>query len=146
MSDKVNLVSGNSVDSFSYFPKKKLKISLVILLAITVLFMYNSPTTFVVPDEIDSMELYMPNKTKNILFWTQFFQHHTWYSEKSGNVGKEKLESVNCPVTNCYFTHEKGYLKNVTEFDAIMFHGPEVISQIPQHINLNQLYIFVSLE
>lgn len=146
MSDKSILVSGNAVDSFSYFPKKKIKIMIVLLLAITALFMYNSPKTFVVPDEIDSMELYNPNKTKNILFWTEFFQHHTWYSKKSGDVGKETLESVNCPVTNCYFTHEKGYLKNVTEFDAIMFHGPEFIPSIPHHANLDQLYIFVSLE
>lgn len=146
MSDKCNLVSVNTADSFSYLPKKKLKILVVLLLAVAALFMYSSPSKLVVPDEIDSMELYMPNKTKNILFWTEFFQHHTWYSKQDGNVGKEDLESVNCPVTNCYFTHEKGHLNNVTEFDAIMFHGPEFIPQIPQHVNLDQLYIFVSLE
>ena len=115
----------------------------MLLMAVTVLLMYNSS---VVPDESDSMELYNPNKTKTILFWTRFFNHHDWYADKNGNAGEEILKSVNCPVTNCYFTHDRKYLKNVTEFDAIMFHGPEVMQKIPQHANPNQLYIFVSLE
>lgn len=86
------------------------------------------------------------NVTKNILFWTKFFNNPDWYTGKD-EAGEEVLKSVKCPVTNCFFTHNKNLLGDVRKFDAIAFHGPEYRRDpLPTVRNPNQLYIFVSLE
>jgi hypothetical protein len=87
------------------------------------------------------------NGTKYVLFWTRFFNNPDWYTGKD-EAGEEVLKSVQCPVTNCIFTHNKDLLnKNVKNFDAIAFHGPEYrMVPLPTERSLHQLYIFVSLE
>lgn len=84
--------------------------------------------------------------TKNILFWTRFFNNPDWYTGKD-EAGEEILKSVQCPVTNCFFTHNKELLGDIRKFDAIAFHGPEFRRvPLPNVRSPEQLYIFVSLE
>ena len=113
------------------------------ILSVFVLFLiFKPPNTF---NKSDS-PLYV-NRTINILFWRHFFHiPHNWYAEENGNADKKTLESVNCPVTNCFFTHNHRYLKNLADFDAIMIHGPEKFYIIPPHYSPKQLYIFASQE
>lgn len=84
----------------------------------------------------------------NILFWTMFFHNRDWVTGDSDEAGKEILESINCPVTNCFFTHNHTLLSDVTEFDAIAFHTPEYFkkSSMPSSRSPRQLYIMTSLE
>lgn len=57
------------------------------------------------------------------------------------------LKSINCPVTNCFFTHNREYLSNVKDFDAILFHGAEVlIGGVPPKRSSEQLYVYSNLE
>lgn len=84
--------------------------------------------------------------TKNILFWTRFFNNPDWYTGKD-EAGEEILKSVQCPVTNCFFTHNKELLGDIRKFDAIAFHGPEFRrAPLPDVRSPEQFYIFVSLE
>jgi len=84
--------------------------------------------------------------TKNILFWTRFFNNPDWYTGKD-EAGEEVLKSVQCPVTNCFFTHNKELLGDIRKFNAIAFHGPEFRrSPLPDIRSPEQFYIFVSLE
>lgn len=97
-------------------------------------------------NEEDQIEENYQNVTKNVLFWTKFFNNPDWYTGKD-DAGEEVLKSVNCPVTNCFFTHNKKLLKDITQFDAIAFHGPEYRRDpLPTIRSPHQLYIFVSLE
>lgn len=58
------------------------------------------------------------NTTKKILFWNTMFDDENFY------MGKGDI-FVDCPVNDCYATHERGYA-NLTEFDAVLFHGNEL--------------------
>ncbi|KAL7040042.1 hypothetical protein ACKWTF_000237 [Chironomus riparius] len=85
-------------------------------------------------------------QVKNILFWTKFWNKTSWYLG-SDEAGKELLESLNCPVTNCFFTHNRTYLSNVTQYDAILFHGAQYLKdQPPNERASDQLYVFANLE
>jgi hypothetical protein len=86
------------------------------------------------------------NGVKNILFWTRFFNNPSWVIGGE-EAGAETLKSVDCPVTNCFFTHNRNHLDDITNFDAIAFHGPEY-EKVPRPVqrNSNQMYIFASLE
>jgi len=145
MSDKIGLVSDTTSNGCYYFPVKKSKYFLVILLGFVFLIFYRPPKLFNNTDNLLQDFVY-ENKTINILFWTKFFGHDDWYAEADGNAGVKTLKSVNCPVTNCFFTHNHSYLSNKADFDAIMIHGPEYLHDIPPHFSPKQMYIFVSLE
>lgn len=146
-SEKAVLVPESSQSSFYLFPKKKLKIFLVMVVAAVLFYFYNQPMNLIEFDEMPE-EIVAENKTFNLLFWKHFFSHHDWYAEEDGTVGEATLKSVECPVTNCYFTHDHNYLPDITEFDAIMFHVPEPSDPkyIPKNRTHKQLYIMVSLE
>lgn len=98
-------------------------------------------------DEVPEEKIFQTEGTKNILFWTRFFNNPDWITGKQDEAGEEILKSVQCPVTNCFFTHNKSHLSDITEFDAIAFHGPEVRrAPLPTVRSPHQMYIFVSLE
>jgi len=141
MSDKVRLVQDNP--DCSYLPVKKLKCLLLLVVAVTIFLLYRPD--FNQYDSLPQKYLYA-RKTYNILFWTEFFNQYTWYSKDDSNAGEDSLKSVNCPVTNCFFTHNHSYFNNLVDFDVIMIHGPEHLDEIPAHFSSKQLYIFVSLE
>jgi hypothetical protein len=170
-SDKIRLVPDRDVRSVSIV-KRKQKIYLLLVIVTVTILLYNtsrrsiSPIThecsiFTASDDkrlesdkkrvniIDNaQEIPLEkNVTKYVLFWTRFFNNPDWYTGKE-DAGEEVLKSVQCPVTNCFFTHNKDLLdKDITKFDAIAFHGPEYrTTPLPYVRSPHQLYIFVSLE
>lgn len=79
------------------------------------------------------------NTTKKILFWNTMFDDENFYMGK-GDV------FVDCPVNDCYATHERSYA-NLTEFDAVLFHGNELkLADLPLRRSPRQWYVFVNLE
>lgn len=79
------------------------------------------------------------NTTKKILFWNTMFDDENFY------MGKGDI-FVDCPVNDCYATHERGYA-NLTEFDAVLFHGNELkLADLPLRRSPRQWYVFVNLE
>jgi hypothetical protein len=93
-----------------------------------------------------SAEKFKAKDKKVILFYMKFFNQVSWYMDKE-EAGESELNSVKCPVTNCIFTHNHDTLNNYTQFDAIIFHGPERFNiPRPQFRLPQQLYIFASLE
>lgn len=86
--------------------------------------------------------------TKFILFWTRFFNNPDWVTGASDEAGAEILNSINCPATNCFFTHNHTLLSDLTKFDAIAFHAAEYLNRhlMPQMRSDHQLYIMALLE
>lgn len=79
------------------------------------------------------------NTTKKILFWNTMFDDENFY------MGKGDI-FVDCPVNDCYATHERSYA-NLTEFDAVLFHGNELrLADLPLRRSPRQWYVFVNLE
>ncbi|XP_045450183.1 alpha-(1,3)-fucosyltransferase C-like [Melitaea cinxia] len=65
---------------------------------------------------------------------------------KEGNVAFVKNK---CRFTNCFVTNDSRYLVNELDFDAIAFNGRDMhlkLSQMPQHRNPRQKYIFGAME
>ncbi|XP_015588970.1 alpha-(1,3)-fucosyltransferase C-like [Cephus cinctus] len=79
------------------------------------------------------------SRTRKILYWTKMFQSDNFY------FGDGDIFAA-CPVWNCIATNDRT-IEDVTEFDAIMFHGPEIdILDLPRKRYSRQRYIFVDLE
>lgn len=87
------------------------------------------------------------NDKKVILFWTKFFNIPNWNMPNVTN-DESYLKSLNCPVTNCIFTHDKNYFDETHMYDAIVFHGAEswLLLDLPETRNPNQLYVAAMLE
>jgi hypothetical protein len=82
-----------------------------------------------------------------VLFWTKFFGIPYWNMGNETN-GSEYLEAVDCPVTNCVFTHNKELISPVYYYDAIIFHGAESwgMMDLPAVRSTHQLYVMASQE
>ena len=59
------------------------------------------------------------NKFKYILFFTTF-----WDTAPNLPVGPTLFEQ--CPVTNCFITHNKHELPSISQFDAVIFHMVDI--------------------
>jgi hypothetical protein len=83
---------------------------------------------------------------KHILFYTNFWSNRNW---QIGNetVGSEHPHFERCSRRNCVFTNNRYYLKNFTDYDALIFHTAQgwlikgVYWRIPEFRKPNQLYI-----
>lgn len=64
------------------------------------------------------------NQTKHILFYTNFWENKYWNIGKE-TVGNEHPHFEKCAFKNCIFTHDNHYLKNYTDYDALIFHTSE---------------------
>lgn len=84
---------------------------------------------------------------KIILFWTKYFDIEFWGMDEE-TYREESLMSLNCPTTNCIFTHNKKHLENPEQYDAIIFHGSErwFNVDLPEKRAPNQLYIVATKE
>jgi alpha-1,3-fucosyltransferase len=80
------------------------------------------------PELVDSSQLdYMIKKSEksdkviNVLFYNDYFGIPNW---GMGNniLGAPYFQSLNCPVTNCIFSHDPNHLPQMTDYDAIVFH------------------------
>lgn len=82
-----------------------------------------------------------------VLFWTNFFKIPYW---NMGNEtsGPEYLTSINCPVNNCVFTHNKNLMSPILYYDAIIFHGAESwgMMDLPKMRSEHQFYVMASME
>ena len=108
-----------------------------------------SPSSSIESIEVLNFEPPQSNSTKYILFWRRFFNNSDWVTGDTDEAGEEILKSVECPVTNCFFTHNHTILKDIREFDAIVFHAPEHTTKIqamPKTRSAHQLYVMASLE
>lgn len=87
------------------------------------------------------------NSKKVILFWNKFFESRYWMMPNETN-GEEYLKSIQCPVTNCIFTHDKNFLDQSHLYDAIVFHSAEVWwnLDLPATRSPHQLYVSTILE
>ncbi|XP_070490701.1 alpha-(1,3)-fucosyltransferase C-like [Chironomus tepperi] len=62
--------------------------------------------------------------------------------------GEEYLKDMNCPVTNCIFSHNRKYLPSLSDYDAIVFHvaQPMDVKDVLRSRKDNQIYIMANQE
>ena len=58
---------------------------------------------------------------KTILFYTRYDEKNPRWGKIPETYVMKGTKSEDCPYTNCVFTHNHSYLKNIEEFDAIIF-------------------------
>jgi len=93
------------------------------------------------PQQKDDKEI------KHILFWNNFFDSNYWAMEKEFQ-GEEYLKEMDCPVTNCIFSHNRKFLSSPTDYDGIVFHVAEPfdVLDIPEKRSEDQIYIMANQE
>lgn len=84
---------------------------------------------------------------KYILLWTSPSTEPLRYIVNGQTGFKERK----CPVNNCYVTPNRKLLKDLTDFDVILFHFPELVQRksyydLPKKRSPRQIYTFVSME
>ncbi|XP_028177731.1 alpha-(1,3)-fucosyltransferase C-like isoform X1 [Ostrinia furnacalis] len=83
---------------------------------------------------------------KYILQWTSPRNVPLAYMGK----GQEGFTSRDCPYQNCYVTGDKKYFNDITNFDVVIFSGPEVVTHrgiiLPSKRAPHQKYVFASIE
>lgn len=84
---------------------------------------------------------------KYISFWTTWWYFPLWYMGKEIQ-GEEYLKSIECPVTNCVFTHDRKLLPKPTDYDALVFHVGDCldIDDLPSARRHDQYYIVADEE
>ncbi|XP_022119523.2 alpha-(1,3)-fucosyltransferase C [Pieris rapae] len=87
-----------------------------------------------------------PVRNKYILQWTSDRTVPFVYMGE-GNIGFLKRK---CSYTNCIVTNNRSLLGDYTNFDVIVFNGPEIINipkeELPQNRSEHQKYVFASIE
>ncbi|KAL7011759.1 hypothetical protein ACKWTF_014432 [Chironomus riparius] len=85
--------------------------------------------------------------TKYILFWTSWWNFDYWHMGASV-LGEDYLKSIDCPVTNCIFSHNRTFLPQSTDFDALIFHMGSMndIDDLPAFRRDDQIYIVANEE
>ena len=84
---------------------------------------------------------------KHILFWMSLKDSTYW--NMGGKIHNEEfLKSIDCPVTNCIFSHDRKLLPQETDYDAIVFHVGNFIAidSLPSARTKDQIYIMASDE
>nr|XP_021191304.2 alpha-(1,3)-fucosyltransferase C [Helicoverpa armigera] len=86
---------------------------------------------------------------KYILQWTKSYAEPFVFMGK----GQNGFVSRRCKFANCYVTSNRTYLNSLKDFDAVLFHGPElstaensVLLRLPTRRSRKQKYVFVSKE
>ncbi|XP_075973592.1 alpha-(1,3)-fucosyltransferase C-like [Anticarsia gemmatalis] len=94
--------------------------------------------------EIYKMKSMQTTKIKYILLWTAPDREPI---EELAN-GTSVFEKRKCRYKNCFVTTNRDYLDDVTEFDVIIFHGPELnaTTELPEFRSPHQKYVFASME
>ncbi|XP_053611651.1 alpha-(1,3)-fucosyltransferase C-like [Plodia interpunctella] len=85
-------------------------------------------------------------KTYYILQWTSNLTPPLRYM----GIGSSKFIELNCPYQNCYVTHNKTFLSDTEDFDAIVFNGKcDLTSKkdyLPRKRSLSQKFVFAMTE
>ncbi|CAH0579398.1 unnamed protein product [Chrysodeixis includens] len=81
---------------------------------------------------------------KYILQWTSPNNVPLVYMGK----GQETFIEKQCPYTNCFVTPDRTLLGDITNFDAIVFNGPEVLrlKSLPTSRSPHQKFVFATIE
>lgn len=108
--------------------------------------------------QIDNFKLYVPfnnipktqhknDSIKYILMWTSWWFFENWQMGAK-LIGEEYLRSVECPVINCIFSHNRSYLPQPTDYDALVFHVGDFISidDLPEFRRDDQIYVMANEE
>lgn len=105
-----------------------------------------STTRYKIVEKWEAKESKNPNIY--VLYWTKFFQVPLWGMEKiTTDADDWTFKSLNCPVTNCIFTHNKSLLSAPHLYDALVFHGAEPrLYSLPETRSPDQFYIMASME
>lgn len=86
-------------------------------------------------------------KEKHILFWTPLKDSLYW-NMGAKVQGVDYLKSIDCPVTNCFFSHDWNLLPKQTDYDAVVFNVENFISidNLPSARTEEHIYIMASEE
>ncbi|XP_061719661.1 alpha-(1,3)-fucosyltransferase C-like [Cydia pomonella] len=98
-----------------------------------------------VPSYTDATDvLSAQNGMKYILVWTSPNSE----SIKSWGQGQGQFIKRKCKVNSCYVTPNRSLLPSTSHFDAVAFHGPEIIKYVPGPAvrSPHQKYVFVNVE
>lgn len=133
--------------------KKYIFMGLLITILITLYYIFIFIQNYVFLSSIARYHLVQAKKNvtndkeKIILFRTTFFTSENWLMPNLTN-GYEYLKRINCPVSNCIFTHDKNYLSEPYLYDAIVFHAaqPWIAMDLPKTRSPHQSYVAVMLE
>ncbi|XP_063382915.1 alpha-(1,3)-fucosyltransferase C-like [Cydia fagiglandana] len=90
-------------------------------------------------------EVFIPQKgMKYILQWTSPNTIPMIYWGR----GQQEFIKRKCKVNSCYVTPNRSLLPNISQFDAVAFHGPEITKYVPgpKVRSPHQKYVFVSRE
>ncbi|XP_060803047.1 alpha-(1,3)-fucosyltransferase C-like [Amyelois transitella] len=82
---------------------------------------------------------------KYILMWTSPKNVPFVYLEE----GQRRFIKNRCKFKNCYVTPDRFYLEDYTQFDAVIFAGPDLVTEdidLPSRRSVNQKYVFASIE
>ncbi|XP_075973766.1 alpha-(1,3)-fucosyltransferase C-like [Anticarsia gemmatalis] len=125
-----------------------------IVASITVLAMwsdvnnyYRTMVTAPNPDEpsknIEVVKFTPNTDLKYILVWTEPTRDPIMNLE----VGSKAFRKRNCAHTKCYVSPHQNIFKDIRQFDAIVFHGPDLnVNNLPEVRSPHQKYIFASME
>jgi len=154
--ESVHKPAKNIHQSFFNTHKNLLKFIFVLLFCVIVnfdLYSYEdknvSSFKFHVPIENIPKSEHLNSSIKYILFWTPFW--HFYYWNMGAEILEEKyLKSIDCPVTNCIFSHKRDFLPKTTDYDAVIFHmglyNHTDIDDMPEARRDDQLYIVANEE
>lgn len=114
--------------------EKKLKY-LVIGLTVSIIVYYIYGSSKTIQNE---------SNMKYILLWAPANRNELF---KYIDQGQETFKMRKCPKSNCYLSDNKMLLNNVTKYDVIVFHGPDIFGNynvLPPRRAPHQKYIFAS--
>jgi len=100
------------------------------------------------------LEVTRCEQLKTILYFTEYFESRDWLFDHAGQYfgeGQVPFLTNNCPVNNCFITHNRSHLPGLSEFDALIFHAwdmPILKWNLPDEDSRkpNQVYVFFSIE
>lgn len=94
-------------------------------------------------NEDNEIEFHLNSSLKYVLVWTNPRIDPIVYLGE----GLDTVYDKNCSFTNCYIVAHRNYFDSLFEYDAIVFHGPNIkMDDLPKERSPTQKYVFASME
>jgi hypothetical protein len=140
----VYLVYIDYLENVPNFSELRMKI----LPAVTTRIVTNPPS--VTPESDQKFSMVYEKQRKNdsriyMLFWSHYFGLNDW-GHGIETMTEEYFKDLECPETNCVFTHKTDLMPNIYDFDAVIFNIWEKDFSLPKLRSPHQLYIMISNE